>query len=391
MKRLRVLRVSGAPYEMGYHHGQAFRADIELLTEERLRLCTDPFWTGGRAASYDEVIALGKACLQEHWAFDRNLMEEMQGMADATGLGLNELVIMNGFTDFVDVVANDRNAATVFGVNGNGSFSKVDDGGCTAFIVEESATADGRAYLGQTWDMHASATPHVILLNVQPDDGPELLIFTITGCIGMMGMNEHGVAVGVNNLAGADGHIGVHWTYVTRKMLAQRSAEAALGVLLCANLSGGHNYVVLGPSETGGLRGWNVEAMATCAHTTPVDGYIVHTNHCLAPETSAQERPRKPLSLRSTTTRLAQAQRLLAGQQGAITIDSLMALTRYQEPGEMSICAVTQPDYDIESSGACIMSPTTGEFWAVWGVPAENEYERFVVGRSHVLAGGDTP
>jgi isopenicillin-N N-acyltransferase-like protein len=385
MKKLRVLQVSGSPYAMGYTHGQAFCDEIALLTEERLRLCTDPFWTGGRAATLDEVLALGQACLQEHWAFDPLLMEEMQGMADAIGLGLNELVIMNGFTDFVDVIANDRNAARVFSANGNGYVSKADDGGCTAFIVEESASADGRAYLGQTWDMHASATPHVILLDVRPDDGPALLIFTITGCIGMMGMNEHGVAVGVNNLSGADGRIGVHWTYVTRKMLAQPTADGAMETLLNAKLSGGHNYVVLGPDNTGALKGWNVEAMATCSHTTPVRGIIAHTNHCLAPHTQAQERARKALSLQSTMTRLAQAQRLLAAQLGAVTIDSLMTLTRYQEPGEMSICAVTRPGYDIESSGACIMSPTTGEFWAVWGVPAENEYERFVVSRNRTV------
>ena len=31
----------------------------------------------------------------------------------------------------------------------------------------------------------------------------------------------------------------------------------------------------------------------------------------------------------------------------------------------------------MESSGAAIMRPATGELWAVWGLPAENEYESF--------------
>lgn len=383
---------------MGYKHGKAFQSDIELLTEDRIRLCTDPFWTGGRAASLDEVLALGRACLLVHETYCPELMEEMRGMADATGLGLNELVIMNGFTDFVDVIANDHNATQVFGGNGkhngkhNGKFSgngyatKDDDGGCTAFVVEEEETADERAYLGQTWDMHASATQHVILLDVQPDDGPALLTFTITGCLGMIGMNEHGVSVGINNLLGADGHIGVHWTYVVRKMLAQSTVEHALDMLLRVRLSGAHNYVVMGPDSSGAIRGYNVEATATTAHVTPVHGHVVHTNHCLEVETQSNERPRKSLSLQSTTTRLAQAQRILRSQMGVVTVDSLMALTRYQEPGEMSICAEVHPGYDIETSGACIMSPSTREMWAVWGLPIENEYERFVVG-APVMAG----
>ncbi|MEZ4609969.1 MAG: hypothetical protein R2838_06930 [Caldilineaceae bacterium] len=42
------------------------------------------------------------------------------------------------------------------------------------------------------------------------------MTFTITGCVGMIGMNEHGVAVGINNLLGRDGRPGVHWPFVVR-------------------------------------------------------------------------------------------------------------------------------------------------------------------------------
>ena len=106
MSDLRVLQVSGSPYEIGYTHGKAFTREITELTEERLRLSSDPLWTGGQQPTLDEVLALGAACLADHAEFAPELMAEMQGMADATGLGVNELVIMNGFTDFVDVVAN---------------------------------------------------------------------------------------------------------------------------------------------------------------------------------------------------------------------------------------------------------------------------------------------
>ena len=106
MAPLRVLRLSGAPYEIGYQHGKAFSREIGELTEERLRLACDPLWTSGQRATLDEVLRLGRTCLAAHERYCPELMAEMQGMADATGLGLNELVIMNGFTDFVDVVAN---------------------------------------------------------------------------------------------------------------------------------------------------------------------------------------------------------------------------------------------------------------------------------------------
>ena len=55
--------------------------------------------------------------------------------------------------------------------------------------------------------MHDSATPHVILLRSRPADAPDFLCFTTVGCVGMIGLNEAGVAVGINNLLGADGQI----------------------------------------------------------------------------------------------------------------------------------------------------------------------------------------
>ncbi len=380
MPPLRVLTLAGSPYQMGYTHGAAFAADIATLTEERLRLCTDPFWTGGRAASLTEVLARGDECLRVHAAYAPELMEEMHGMAEATGIGLNELVIMNGFTDFVDVVANDRAAAHTH----SGVDRLVDDeGGCTAFAVDHAMTRDGRALIGQTWDMHSSATPYVILLEMRPDTGPALLTFTITGCVGMIGMNEAGIAVCINNLLGADGRPGVHWPYVVRHMLAQTDLDAALAALLQAPLSGAHNYLLMGPDGTGNQRSYNVEATATRQVVTETRDYFAHTNHCLAPDLQAVERPRKALSLESTTTRLDQASALLQAQRGAVTVETLMALTRTHEAGAMSICAHAQPTYDVESSGACIMSPATRELWALWGPPCQNEYERFVVRAGH--------
>ncbi len=380
MPPLRVLALHGAPYALGHQHGAAYSAEIAALTEERLRLSTDPFWTGGRAASLDDVLALGAACLRAHDNWSPDLVEEMHGMADATGIGLNELVIMNGFTDFVDVVAS----APIAPATGAPLEKLVDDeGGCTAFVVDGARTRNGRGLIGQTWDMHSSATPYVIMLDIQPDAGPALLTFTITGCVGMIGMNEAGIAVGINNLLGADGRPGVHWPYVVRRMLAQTTVEAAIDTLVQAPLSGAHNYVVMGAGADGEQQGYNIEATATQRTVTrvlPEHGFFTHTNHCLAPDLQPFERERKALSLESTCSRLDQATAFLDAQRGAVDVPSLMAMTRHHEEGAMSICAHARPTYDVESSGACIMDPATRELWALWGLPCQNEYEHFVVG-----------
>lgn len=363
MNRIRVIKLIGSPYEMGYEHGKRFRDEIRAFTAERVRLCSSLEWTG-RQLSRDAVLALAEACVAEHQAYAPELMEEMRGIADATDLSLAELVINNGFTDFIDTIYNQgdirKPAATPSLAADN----------CTAFMAPPSRSASGKAFFGQTWDMHASATPYVILIHGEPDDAPSFLTFTVTGCLGMIGMNSAGIAVGVNNLMAIDGQIGVSWPFVVRKILQQEDLDAALECLTGAKLAGAHNYMLMDKNG----RGYEVEAMSTTHHVRVLaDETISHTNHCLIQKNLDVARERPPDSQNGSENRLRRANELLA--KADLAIDDLMALTR----DEVAICTRPKPPTHVESCGAAIMSPSTGDFWAVWGIPADNEYERFVI------------
>ena len=111
-----------------------------------------PNWTGHNL-SRESVLALAESCVAEHQAYAPDLMDELRGMADATGLGLAELVINNGFTDFIDVIYNLGDI-----LEPTAAASLVSDN-CTAFLIPNERSARGQGFFGQTWDMHASATP----------------------------------------------------------------------------------------------------------------------------------------------------------------------------------------------------------------------------------------
>lgn len=360
MKRdkIRVLSISGTPYEMGYRHGQAYCEDIRRYASERVHLVMDGKWSGGTKLSRESVLELAEQLVPAHEAFAPDLTDEMRGMSAATGLSLGELIVVSGFTDFVD---------TVYAHHQTGTRTPLDD--CTAFIVPDSL-ADGQGFFGQTWDMHDTATEFVILLNVQYADLPNAYVFTTTGCFGQIGMNDAGVAVGINNLMAADGQIGITWPFVVRKMLQQTSADAALQILRDTNLAGAHNYLIFDRSG----KGYNVEAFSTRIHVAELaEDSLVHTNHCLIDYTQAVAQQR-PTDLQLTSeARKAQAEKLL--QERPITIDTLKAVTRDPE----AICYTGKPPYHIETCGAAIMRPKTNEFWAVWGLPSHNDYERFVL------------
>jgi isopenicillin-N N-acyltransferase-like protein len=272
------------------------------------------------------------------------------------------LIINNGFTDFIDVVYAK-----------GGEFAKkepelhYDD--CTAFLVSNELAADAHSMYGQTWDMHATATPFVMLLRGNPENAPKFLSFTITGCLGMIGMNEHGISVGINNISGGDGQIGVTWIFVVRKILMQDNIEDALKCITEAKLAGAHNYLLMDKHG----KGYNVEAMSTRHHITELNESLVHTNHCVVDYTRDVERDRAEASMASSKARLARAYEIL--HDTAITPEKLMELTRDDD----AICVRPAPPWHVESSGGAIMRPATGDFWACWGLPAENEYEHFTI------------
>jgi len=359
--KISVLALKGAPYERGYRHGQVYREAIRRYTAERVSLVQSGDWSGKVELSRDEVLNIAEACIPAHEAYAPDLMAECRGLAAATDLSLAELIIVSGFTDFVDTVFRTYQRKIPLEPT-----LTVDD--CTAFIIPDELAA-GAGFLGQTWDMHDTATEFVILLQLEPENEPAALVFTTTGCIGQIGMNESGIAVGINNLLGADGQIGVMWPFVVRKVLQQDNLEAALACITEAPLAGAHNYLLF--DATGA--GYNVEAMSTHHVITPLaDEPLIHTNHCLLPENEQLAQPRLPDSQSSSEERLLLAEKLL--QQRPLTINHLQALTR-QEP----ICATAAPPFQVETCGAAIMQPKTGHFWAVWGRPADHEFERLKI------------
>jgi isopenicillin-N N-acyltransferase-like protein len=213
--------------------------------------------------------------------------------------------------------------------------------------------------------MHDTATDHVVLLRIRPADGPAALVFTTVGCLGQIGMNEAGVCVGINNLLAADGQPGVMWPSVVREVLSTPTTEAARDTVLAADLAGGHSFLLFDGTGTGFV----VEAMPTARPYTKLEGRpLVHTNHTVLPEACAVEGQLDPAVLSNSVRRMERANELL--DQPVVTVDDLMEATRDSE----AICRTSMPPRHVESSGAVVMRPATGEFWAVWGLPLHNDY-----------------
>lgn len=356
MTRLRVLRLEGSAHARGLAHGTAFAEQIREYAHDRLALAAGGAWAG-RPATREGVLALTRRLLPAHRAYDPDLFAELEGVAEGAGVPLELALLAGGFTDVVDVL------------RAQGAETPEEDD-CTSVLVPSHRTAGAGGLFAQTWDMHDSATPYVVLLDLRPTGAPRSLVFSTVGCLGQIGVNEAGITVGINNLVCTDGRLGVTWNFVVRKALAQTTLEAAVACIRDASLAGGHDYLVM--DATG--RGVNVEASATVqVEDWLADEPVVHTNHCLHPGTAAHEAKRDAGLLASSRDRLATARRLLA--DGDVDVPRLQALLAEST----CICRKGGAPTHIETSGALVVRPATRELWATWGPPDDAPWERFVV------------
>lgn len=333
--RLLELTVTGDdPREWGRQHGESFAKPIRELADIRRGLLTAnlPNWS---ASQIDRLCDDQVAALADRWP---QTLAELQGIADASGVTLRDLVILNAYTDLKDFA----NATP-------------EEGGCSLL----AAKGPGVNFAGQTWDMHGSAEPYTMLLTLP--DGTRVL--TLTGCLALSGVNAAGVCVLINDLQSREtDRRGIIWPGLVRLMLEQPRASLAKRVLAMNLPSSGHNYLMSDhakaiDAETTGRRE-SVVAMVTATE----HGYIGHTNHYLG-ELSRYEKADK---LSPTTKKRYEAlQRFFADHP----IDSMTSEVLFREFFESGpLCdGVLQLGIPPETSRTCAgiaVDHTARKAWA---------------------------
>ncbi len=371
---LRILELTGStPRARGEQHGESFKDDIHGIYAVRLRLMlqkTD-------LSTEENVLALARHHLPVLERFDRDLHSELCGIASAAGLTPAHLVVVNHYTDLRDLGLRDLNAL---------SNQPLDPGGCSAWFVAGpapaqsaataplGATSTGERVLGQTWDMHASATPYALLLVVKNDDGSRTVLFTIAGCLGMTGMTaseSRVLGLTINNLNSVDATVGVLWPALVRKALLQKTAAAALSTLQGAPIGSGRHYIVADGNDVFGMETSGTRKKVIFEQTAkrsgsslPTDQYF-HTNHCIDDEMKPTERilPGSTTVQRYETLR-ARVARGDVPKTAAAMFDAFADVglkPKDNAPDDVATCGAIVFDLAAKSALACqgIPGPTT--------------------------------
>lgn len=358
-----ILNLEGTPYEIGLAHGRALKQPIREFVAT-----VSTVHQANNAHLKVEQASLTAFCMRNQGYLERfssELMQELRGIADGAGVGMDVILYLNAFLELEDLRSP----------NLGGRILPDALWGCTTFNVTADASADHCAYIGQTFDMEAYYRKFLVLLRITPPEGPRMLVVSLAGVLGLVGLNTAGVAAVINKIVATDARPGVIFPFIMRKALATERIGDALGAVLFSPRAAGMNYQLAGAGTA-----FCAETSARCYHLLPVDDAMAHTNHYIGDSMRRFETPNW-LSHGGSMVRKQVADGFLKKHAGDLTPDLLKELTRDHTNHPRCICAHGFQG-EAETTAfhtifAVIMDPADGWMEICPGNPCRNQYRRY--------------
>lgn len=321
------LTVTGSPRAMGEQIGEALREKIrefDAIALERLRKTFE--------VSRDFAFAVARRCLDEVRGYAPHMLEELEGMAHASGLELERVMLLQ----VRNQLRADQPAA---------------GGGCTSFALGK--TAAGTSITGQNWDNDPALDAYSVVLTRRPDDAPAFLSITQAGLIAYMGVNDAGLAICLNTLPAPARSHGVPLYFIVRGIYETRSLDGALEAVRRANRAIPANLMLATPEGPANLE-VTVEDVHVLREGEAGPEVVTHTNHCLHPELAPINNDFPELIQSQPRKRRIDA--LLAAAPRPIPRTTLEDILRDHEGYPHSICRHPNDH------------PTTGFWTSVWSL-----------------------
>lgn len=178
--RHRRIHASGTRYDIGRQHGEAHRAEIRRFLDDRLTRIGAILGRPVDLPDFSATIAEHATVIEDRLPA---LSEELRGLAAGAGISMDEAYLLQLRRELV------------------GYRSVRPAGDCTTF----GRMAGGATVLGQTVDLNGDMASELTVMELEPTDtGRRLALVSFTGLLGYLGMNDRGLAIGLNLvLAGA--------------------------------------------------------------------------------------------------------------------------------------------------------------------------------------------
>jgi len=341
-----VVRATGTPFERGRSIGLGMGEAIEhSLGFVRRYLDAHGVGPHGLDHVVSPYVAAAEVAVP-------HLVEQLRGMADGAEQPFPVIVAANAFEEIYGQVEL-----------GIGSVAPLER--CTDVVLQGP---DG-PLLGHTEQWYAGDEGAVGIVLDMPEHGPAVLAPVVAGTLPLVGINEHGVAVGAMSLSARDECFGVPRALVAREVLDARDAEDATTRARRSGRAGGYSYQFAFPDggalvvETTGLR-------------ESVMAANVHTNHALDPSVAEVTFPS------STGSRHRFARAAILASTAEPTFDGVVGILADHDGAPESICAHPDPADGDEGSTilfAMVAEPARRSLTIASGHACTGEFETFAL------------
>ncbi|MGE0970320.1 C45 family autoproteolytic acyltransferase/hydrolase [Klebsiella sp. WOUb02] len=259
-----LIEISGTPYERGCQYGEQAKARIHASVAiygdqlNALRIGQE---------QRDRLINSFSAIIRE---FDADYLDEMRGIASASGVSLEAIVMINARTEVIAQARSLQHCPTPHDDN-------IKDG-CTGAVILPQRSPHGKLIHGQNWDWRAECAESSVVVKIKRQQGPDVLTFVEAGGLGRSGMNSAGIAITANYLRCERDYQqqGVPLSLIRRKALEQQHMALAMKVVATTPKSCSNN-MILSTKEGFAI---DFECAPDESFTLyPQNGLLVHANH----------------------------------------------------------------------------------------------------------------
>jgi isopenicillin-N N-acyltransferase-like protein len=358
------VRTKGQPFERGRQYGDQAGDLIRRFANR----CVDGARRARPDLSRDEVLRHTLAFEPYYQAYAPHLVEEVRGVAAGARISFAEALLCNVRGEIHGMIAHQTVRPA----------EPVGDGGCTAFAFGRDVTRHGDVIAGQNSDQGPDAIEVSLVLTVEPDDAPPLVIFTHAGEVGYHGMNGAGVAHFANAVpASGPWRPAMPHYLMKRVLLEQRSVDDCLAILRDARVCSPANYVL---ADRGGRVVDAEVALDQVELVEPRDDVVVHANHYEHPrlahwnDTSGLANWNGAAPIARSACRADRMAVIAREQRGQIDVDSVKAALA-DHATSTTICA-HDVSYMVTAAGL-IAEVAHGRFHVSYGNPCAGHWTTY--------------
>jgi isopenicillin-N N-acyltransferase-like protein len=337
-----LIETGGTPYEIGFDVGRA--------VGDRIQAAAASTRANYARADDERVVERIGAYLAATEQTAPEIVEELRGMADGSGVQFAELFVMNATAELNQEV---------------GRFEE-----CTVVGITQAGTADGTVLLAHNEDATAGWADLTYLIRAEPNGAPAFVAFTYAGLLLHQGVNAAGLGSVGNALYARDAHPGIPKLFLYRRAIAQRTIEDAIRVVTDDRRAFGNNHLLA--NAEGDIYDLEVSGCEWALHHAG-NGFLAHANHFVSPDLAHLDRHEDLLNSRLRQKRV---ERLVDGAWGTITADSLRATMADHANYPKSLCKHHAPESDLTygTIGSVVIDVTNRTLSACSGNPCRGEW-----------------